>query len=66
MERELETLGQPFIVMPFKVDAKSTLETILLLQPETNRIAGVEWGRTGGETIGADYSFPVGKVTRKS
>jgi hypothetical protein len=38
MEGQLNMLNQPFIVMPFRVDAKATVEAALRLQPNTSRL----------------------------
>jgi PAS domain S-box-containing protein len=38
LERQLRSLKQPFIIMPFAVDAKATVETILRLQPDTLKL----------------------------
>ena len=38
LEHQLRSLNQPFIVMPFQVDAQATVETILRLQPDTLKL----------------------------
>ncbi len=38
LERQLESLRQPFIVMPFRVDARATVDAILRLKPDTARL----------------------------
>jgi two-component system, LuxR family, sensor kinase FixL len=38
LERQLRSLNQPFIIMPFAVDAKATVEVILRLQPDTLKL----------------------------
>jgi len=38
LERQLESLMQPFIVMPFRVGARATVDAILRLKPDTARL----------------------------
>lgn len=38
LERQLESLKQPFIVMPFRVGARATVDAILRLKPDTARL----------------------------
>jgi PAS domain S-box-containing protein len=38
LERQLENLRQPFIVMPFRVGARATVDAILRLKPDSTRL----------------------------
>lgn len=65
LERELKALSQPFIVMPFEVDAKATLDTILLLRPETTGLMVISGAGAVEKRLEQTIRYQLGQLPAK-